>query len=103
VRPDQRVWLVDHTLVFKMGSKRTTIRLSDERQLLLDRASEIVASGPDDDPPTSDVIDAALTHLIESKENIELNRTKIDLDTVQKFNTSVIKLRYSTIVESSWR
>jgi len=36
-----------------------------------DRASEIVASGPDDDQPTSDVIDAALTHLIESKENLQ--------------------------------
>ncbi len=57
--------MADHTLVFKMASKRTTIRLSDERQLLLDRALEIIASGPDDDPPTSDIIYTVLAHLIE--------------------------------------
>ena len=51
-------------------TKRTTIRLSDERQLLINQAKEIVAAGPTDDPPTSDVIDAALTHLIESEENL---------------------------------
>jgi len=103
VRQYQRVSLVDHTLVFKMGSKRTTIRLSDERQLLLDRASEIVASGPDDDPPTSDVIDAALTHLIESRKNFEAVRNGIDPTTIQQFNTSVIGLRYRTTIEKRWR
>ena len=101
--PDQRVSLVDHTLVFKMGSKRTTIRLSDERQLLLDRASEIVASGPDDDPPTSNVIDAALIHLIESKENFQSIRSEIDPIIIQRFNTSVLGLRYRTSIESRYR
>jgi len=86
-----------------MGSKRTTIRLSDERQLLLDRASEIVASGPDDDPPTSDVIDAALTHLIESRENLEMARDEINPAVLQEFNTSVISLCYRTAIESRWR
>jgi len=86
-----------------MGSKRTTIRLSDERQLLLDRASEIVASGPDDDPPTSDVIDAALTHLIESEKNFERARGELNPMTIQQFNTSVIGLNYRTEIKYCWR
>ena len=53
-----------------MTTDRTTLRLSDERKRLLDQASEIVASDPSDDPPMSDVIDAALTQLIESHENL---------------------------------
>nr|WP_232833877.1 hypothetical protein [Saliphagus sp. LR7] len=53
-----------------MPTKRTTLRLSDERQQLLEEASEIIAGGPEDDPPIADVIDAALTHLVESEENI---------------------------------
>jgi len=86
-----------------MGSKRTTIRLSDERQLLLDQASEIVASGPDDDPPTSDVIDAALTHLIESQKNFQDARNELNLKSVQQFSTSVLGIRYQTAVISKWR
>jgi len=86
-----------------MASKRTTIRLSDERQLLLDRASEIVASGPDDDPPTSDVIDAALTHLVESESNLQELRKKLDPHIIQKFNTSVLSLQYKTETMSKWR
>ncbi|MFC4986709.1 DUF7386 family protein [Saliphagus infecundisoli] len=50
-----------------MPTKRTTLRLSDERQQLLEEASEIIADGP----PMADVIDAALTHLVESEENIQ--------------------------------
>lgn len=46
---------------------RTSLKLPPERKRLFDRTSEIVASGLADDPPRSDVIDAALTHLIESK------------------------------------
>ena len=87
-----------------MGStKRTTIRLSDERQLLIEQAKEIVADGPTDDPPTSDVIDAALTHLIESEENLDGLRDELPPTTVQRFNTSVLSLRYRTAVESQWR
>ncbi|WP_349253517.1 DUF7386 family protein [Halobacterium salinarum] len=87
-----------------MGStKRTTIRLTDERQQLLDRGKEIIAAGPGDDPPNSDVIDAALTHLIESQENFEDARTKLDPTTVKQFNTSVVSLQYRTSVESRWR
>lgn len=87
-----------------MGStKRTTIRLSDERQRLLDQAKEIVADGPSDDPPNSDVIDAALTHLIESRENLEGARKDLDPGTIQQFNTSVLRLRYRATVESRWR
>jgi len=53
-----------------MGKKRTTLRLNDERKRLIEQAEQIVASDPHDDPPTSDVTDAALTHLIKSQENI---------------------------------
>jgi hypothetical protein len=84
-------------------TKRTTLRLSDERKRLLDQASEIVASDPADDPPTSDVIDAALTHLIESEANMRELREEFDPTTLQAFNTSVLKLRYRTSVESPWR
>ena len=87
-----------------MGStKRTTIRLSDERQLLIERAKEIVAEGPADDPPTSDVLDAALTHLIESEENFQSLRSELPPTTIQRFNTSVLGLRYRTAIESQWR
>lgn len=84
-------------------AKRTTIRLTDERQRLLERGKEIIAAGPNDDPPNSDVIDAALTHLIESQENLEDARTELDPTTVKQFNTSVVGLRYRTSVESRWR
>jgi len=87
-----------------MGStKRTTIRLTDERQRLLDQAKGIVAAGQADDPPNSNVIDAALTHLIESHENLDEARKELDPTTVQYFNTSVVGLRYRTSVESQWR
>jgi uncharacterized protein (DUF1778 family) len=87
-----------------MGStKRTTLRLTDERQRLLEQAKEIVASDQYDDPPNSVVIDAALTHLIETQENLEDVRNELDPTTVQQFNTSVIGLRYRTSVESRWR
>jgi len=87
-----------------MGStKRTTIRMTDERQRLLEQAKDIVAAGPSDDPPNSDVIDAALTHLVESHENIETARDHLDPTTIQQFNTSVIGLHYRTSIDSSWR
>jgi len=87
-----------------MGStKRTTIRLTDERQRLLEQAKSIVAAGPTDDPPNSDVIDAALTHLIESRENLDDARGELDPTTIKYFNTSVVGLRYRTSVESRWR
>jgi hypothetical protein len=56
---------------------RTTLRLSDERRRLRYQAGEIVAPDPLDDPPMSDVIDAALTHLVESDENLQKSATAI--------------------------
>jgi hypothetical protein len=82
---------------------RTTIRLSDERKQLLERAERIVASSPNDDPPMSDVIDAALTHLIESHDNMDDLRGDVPPTTIQQFNTSVIGLYYRTDIESRWR
>lgn len=58
-------------IVLSWETKRTTIRLTDERQRLLEQAKGIVASDQYDELPNSVVIDAALTHLIESQENIE--------------------------------
>ena len=84
-------------------TKRTSLKLTDQRQRQLERASEIVASGPDDDPPMSVVFDAALAHLIQSKENIKQARKELDPVTIQMFNTEVIGLRYRTQIESRWR
>ncbi|WP_158056017.1 DUF7386 family protein [Halorussus halophilus] len=87
-----------------MTTKRTTLRLSDERKRLIEQAEQIVASGPHDEPPTSEVIDAALTHLIESQANIDDARSEHPPHVIQDIaNTSVIGLRYRTSVESKWR
>ncbi|MFK8214633.1 DUF7386 family protein [Haloferax volcanii] len=85
-------------------TKRTSLNLTDERQLLFDKASEIVARDASDDPPRSDVIDAALTHLIESYENLEEVRDSYPPQTVKDCcNTSVLGMRYRTSLESWWR
>ncbi|WP_115891755.1 DUF7386 family protein [Haloferax sp. Atlit-48N] len=85
-------------------TKRTSLKLTDERQLLFDKASEIVARNVSDDPPRSDVIDAALTHLIESYENLENVRDSHPPQTVKDCcNTSVLGMRYRTSLESRWR
>ena len=87
-----------------MGTDRTTLRLSDERKRLLDQAGDIVSAGPADDPPRSDVIDAALTHLIESHENLQKVRGEYPAPTLKAIaNTSVLGLRYRTSIESTWR
>lgn len=84
-------------------TRRTSLKLTDERERQLERASEIVASGPNDDPPMSVVIDAALAHLIQSDENIREARDELDPATIQHFNTDALGLRYRTRVESRWR
>jgi len=53
--------------------------------------SEIVAGGPDDALPMSIAINAALTHLIETKRSICNERSKYSPETLQKiWNTSVL-------------
>ena len=84
-------------------SRRTSLKITDERERQLEKAGKIVASGPDDDPPMSVVIDAALAHLIQSEENIREARDDMNPTTVQQFNTDVIGLRYRTEVQSRWR
>lgn len=87
-----------------MGTDRTTLRLSEERKRLLDQAMGIVANGPNDDPPRSDVIDAALVHLIQSKKNVDEARAVHDPETIQEIaNTEVLKLHYRTSVDAEWR
>ena len=82
-------------------SRRTSLKITDERQL--QKVSEILASGPDDAPPMSVVIDATIAHLIQSEANIREARNEVDPTTIQQFNTDVIGLRYRTDIESSWR
>jgi len=85
-------------------SRRTSLKLTDERERQLEKASEIVASGPDDDPPMSVVIDAALAHLIESEKNIRDGRDEFNPEVVQQLcNTSVLRLQYRTRIKSQWR
>jgi len=87
-----------------MATDRTTLRLSDERKRLLDRAADIVAADAHDDPPRSDVIDAALTHLIESRENIEEAREEHPPQVIKDCcNTSVLRLHYRTSIDQEWR
>jgi len=92
-----------HTLSHYGLDKADHPRLTDERQRMLDRAKDVVAAGPNDDPPNSVVIDAALTHLLESRHNLDQARSEMDPTTIQKFNTSVLGLRYRTSIESRWR
>ncbi|SDG08650.1 hypothetical protein SAMN04488067_1153 [Halorubrum xinjiangense] len=84
-------------------SRRTSLKITDERERQLEKASEIVASGPDDDPPMSVVIDAALAHLIQSEANIREARDELDPMTIQRFNTTVLGLQYRTQVVCLWR
>ena len=86
-----------------MTTDRTTIRLDDERKRLFDQASAIVARDEHDEPPRSEVIDAALTHLIQSRENMDDARDDLDPRTIQQFNTDVLALKYRTSVEERWR
>jgi len=85
-------------------TRRTSLKITDERERQLERATEIVASGPDDDPPMSVVIDAALAHLVESEKNIQGARDEYDPTTIQELcNTSVLRLQYRSNVKSGWR
>lgn len=85
-------------------SERTTLRLSDDRKRLLEQAGEIVASDYADDPPRSDIIDAALTHLIQSHQNIDEARGEYEPGTIQDLcNTDVLRLHYRTSIDSEWR
>lgn len=87
-----------------MPTDRTTIRLTDERQRKLDQAAGIISKDDIDDPPMSDVIDAALTHLIESERNMQQAREEYDPETIQSIsNTSVLKLHFRTSIDSPWR
>jgi len=95
-----------HTQVLKglMATDRTSLKLTDDRKRLFDQASEIVARDDADDPPRSDVIDAALTHLIESQQNLENVRDQYPPQHIKRCcNTSVLGLRYRTSIESKWR
>ncbi|MDB2281259.1 hypothetical protein PM030_05170 [Halorubrum ezzemoulense] len=84
-------------------TRRTSLKITDERERQVEKASEIVANSSDDDPPMSVVIDAALAHLIQSEENICDACSDLDPATIQPFNTDVLGLRYRTEIESRWK
>jgi len=101
---DWKITLDRPPYAHSLMTDRTALRLSDERKRLLDQAGEIVAADSSDDPPMSDVIDAALTHLIESHENLEDVRDKYPPAKIKDCcNTSVIGLHYRTSIEQKWR
>jgi len=87
-----------------LGTKRFSLRLTAERRELLENAAAVISGNPDDDPPNSVVIDAALTHLIESKQNLDQAVNKHPPEVVKDCcDTSVLGLEYETQVESHWR
>ncbi|MDG5759702.1 hypothetical protein QA600_10155 [Natronococcus sp. A-GB1] len=70
---------------------RDTLQLSDERKRLLEQAEEIVSADSSDNPSMRKGIDAALTHLIKSQENLEDVRDRYPLvDVKDCCNTSVL-------------
>ena len=81
-----------------------TIRKTDERMRKIDRAKSLIAKDEHDDPPASKVIDAALTHLLESHKNMDAAREEFDPETIQAIaNTSVLKLHYRTSIDQHFR
>lgn len=67
-----------------------------DRELRLERLAEQL--GIEKEPYKADVIDAALVHLEESIENLEEARDELEPTTIQKFNTSVVGLKYRTSI-----
>ncbi len=68
-----------------------------------DQANEIVAADEYDEPSMSVVIDAVLTHVVQSQENINDASGKLDRKIIQQFNTDVLGPRYRTSIEIRWR
>lgn len=88
-----------------MTSKRTSLKLSDDRLLLFDKAAEILKPPGDHvDPPRSDIIDAALTHLIQSEANLrDAKNDGVSPQLLKRFNTDVLEVTYSTRITPIWR
>lgn len=81
-----------------------TLRKTDDRMRKIDRAKELLAADEHDDVPASKVIDAALTHLLESYEKMDEAREEFDPMTIQAIaNTSVLRLHYRTSVDQVYR
>ena len=91
-----------------MADKRTSLILSDDRQRLIDQAETIVQRDDADDVPLSKLFDAALTNLIESRENVEDYRERLQHgqtqippgEAKQLLNTSIVRLTYRTGIET---
>ncbi|WP_238330881.1 DUF7386 family protein [Haloglomus irregulare] len=82
---------------------RTALDPTDGRRRRFEQASGTVVADDHDDPPRSDVIDPATTHPVESEEHIRAAREgSVEPTTSQRFDSSVLCLRYRTRVVSSW-
>lgn len=87
-----------------MTAPRSTFRMTDERARLFEQAKDILRRDDADDPPNADVIDAALTHLVESHRLMDTARQKYPPHEIQEMmNTSVLRLHYRTAIDSPWR
>jgi len=64
-------------------TKRTSLKLSNERQRLLDQVTEIVAVDEHEELRINIMIDAAITHLIQPRQNLGKIRSELDLKTIQ--------------------
>lgn len=86
-----------------------TLEMTDDRQRKMDKAAGILAKDEFDDPPKSKVIDAALTHLLASHDNISQYRDDLQTgetsvtprEAARLLNTSVMSLSYRTHVDVS--
>jgi hypothetical protein len=75
---------------------------TENREHKMNQARELL--GIDKERWRADVLDAALTHLIESEANIDDARDDHDPRVIQEIaNTSVLGLHYRTEIRDKWR
>lgn len=79
-----------------MATDRTSLTLTDERRRLEDRARTKIDDLPDVQFRTT-LYDLALTHLIESIDNME--QFDGDPQLAKQFSTSVVRPKYRTWVD----
>lgn len=72
---------------------------TNDRELILERLREDL--GIEKDRWKADVLDAALLHLVESIDNMDDVRDEVNPNTIQRFNTSVLKFHYRTSIDAT--
>lgn len=96
--------LTPRCLIFGCMGSQYTLEMTDDRARRMDKAAGLLARDDHDDPPKSKVIDAALTHLLESAENIDDYRhdlahgnSRVPPSQAQKLmGTSIMGLHFRT-------